>query len=126
MNVIGGNYGADGKAQIATNGVSVNGERINQGDIEEMFAKQHSQREFSALVLFSGVLLFVPLCWGFAYLFLGSIAGFLAGLAAFVLTLFACFDYKESRIVTINTKDGKTVSIQCKKKDATKLMEFAP
>lgn len=126
MKVIGGSFGADGKAQAEENSITVNGHMIGRSKIKSMNAAQHRQREFSAAALFIGLFLFVPmLALPAGYLF-GDTAGLLAGLAALIFTMLATFEHVESRIVTITTDDDKTASIQCKKKQADKLMSLAP
>jgi hypothetical protein len=126
MKVIGGNFGADGKAEVGSQNITINGQMIGKSKISSMSANQHSQREFSVAALLIGVFLFIPMCWVIVAFFLGQTAGFFAGLAAFVFTMFACFDHVESRIVNIELEDGKAVSIQCKKKEAQRLMALAP
>ncbi|MGB1951959.1 MAG: hypothetical protein ACPHQ9_14390 [Marinobacter sp.] len=126
MKVIGGNFGADGKAEVGSQNIIINGQMIGKSKISSMSANQHSQREFSLLTLLGGMFVLVPFFWLVTGFFLGSTAGFLAGLTTFIITLFACFDHVESRIVNIELEDGKAVSIQCKKKEAQRLMALAP
>ena len=126
MKVIGGSFGADGKAEIDNSGVLINGTVVGRQNIQAMSAVQNRDREFSLFALLSGIFLLIPLCSLIVGYFFGQTAGFLAGLAAFIFTLFACFDRVDRRIVTINKIDNKTAIIQCEKKQAEKLMALAP
>ncbi|OJT01235.1 hypothetical protein [Marinobacter nauticus] len=126
MKLIGGSYGADGKVEIGSSNIIVNGRMIGRSKVKSMETRQHSQREFSAITLIVGLFLFVPLCALPAGFFFGDLAALLVGLAAFVFTMFATFDHVESRIVTITTDEDKTLSIQCNKKEAQRLQSFSP
>lgn len=126
MKLIGGSYGADGKVEIGSSNIIVNGRMVGRSKVKSMETRQHSQREFSVITLIVGLFLFVPLCTLTTGFFFGDLAALLVGLAAFVFTMFATFDHVESRIVTIATDEGKTLSIQCNKKEAQRLQEFSP
>lgn len=126
MQLVAGSYGADGKASVDENTVSVGGRLIGRSQIESMSAKQYSERGFSLIVLLGGLFVLVPFFGLVAGFLLGTLAGALTAIATFIVTLFGCFDYVESRLVTVQTKDGKTFTVQCSPKQAERLMRLAP
>jgi hypothetical protein len=126
MKVIGGSFGADGKAEIRGANIAIGSRLIGQSTIKSMTAKQHSERGFSLWALLFGLLIVVPVCTLPAGYFFGDTAGLLVGLTVLIITMVATFERVDSRLVTITTNDDKTATIQCKKKQAESLMAMAP
>lgn len=126
MRLVAGNYGADGKVTFDGNAILLGGHLVGRSQIKSMTARQHSERGFSLTVLLGGLFVLVPFFGIVAGFFFGAIIGALAAIATFIITLFGCFDYVESRLVSVQTADGKTFTVQCSKKEADRLMTIAP
>ncbi|MCG8518062.1 MAG: hypothetical protein MI794_08720 [Pseudomonadales bacterium] len=118
MQVIGGHFGADGKAGISGTTLVINGQDVTRPQINSMSVQQSSKRELSITSLLAGMIVLVPLAWIFF--------SFFGGLVMLLLTIAGSFPKRDSRIVNVEVEGGKTASIQCNKKEAELLMRFAP
>ncbi|MBI46763.1 MAG: hypothetical protein CMG91_04740 [Marinobacter sp.] len=120
MKIIGGSFGASGKARFAGKYLEVLGEKQKdyQGsDVESVTVRQEKERQFGIFGALIGTLLFGYI----GSLFLGVI-GWVAGLL-FAIT--GSFYHKRRYFADLEFKDGLKLTLEPNDHEAKKLVKFA-
>lgn len=120
MKIIGGSFGASGKARFAGNYLEVLGDKkadYTGADIEAVSVRQEKERQFGMIGALIGAVLF-----GFAAsLFLG-LAGWIIGI---VFAIAGSFYQKKRYFADLEFSDGLKLTVESNDYESRKLVKFA-
>lgn len=120
MKIIGGSFGAKGKARIVENYLEVLGAKradYKRSDVSSVSLRQEKEKHFGFVGAIIGAVLF-----GFLGALVFGPIGMIAGLAFAIAGSF----YKTSRyLADLEFKDGLKLTLEPSKREATKLLNFS-
>jgi len=120
MEIVGGNFGASGEAELRDGALNVHGAVsavIRPDEVESVATRKESRRVFSIPLFLFSFAAFGLLGW-----FFGGVIGLVVAL---VVSIAWAYGPSERVVAEVRLRNGKAVTVECSRKQADRLVRFA-